>query len=143
MPSCAGCGQELEGRQKRWCADKQCRREAARASRLRTVFDISPEEWQLIWEEQGMVCAICQRKPRPGESFHLDHAHEDGQAGTIRGIVCGYDNTRIIGRLKSPERAQALADYLRDPPAVRALNGPRRAPGRPKRKRQPRKRPRG
>lgn len=142
MAECQGCGSVLTGRQKVWCSDDNCRKLATRARRLRIVYDISPEEWDLIFQEQGEVCAICHRPPRAGETFHLDHEHQNGQAGPIRGIVCGYDNTRIIGRLKSHERAQALADYLRDPPAPRALGEERVAPGRPKKKRQPRKRPR-
>jgi len=138
---CHGCGGFLTGRQKKWCSG-ECQKRDGRRAWISKVYGLTMEEWELIWEEQGRVCAICKRPPRSGETFHLDHEHRDGPSGPVRGIVCPYDNTRIIGRLKSPERAQALADYLRDPPAQRALGREVVAPGRPRKKRQPRKRKR-
>jgi len=44
--------------------------------------------------------------------------------------LCPYDNTYVVGRLRDHKRAQALADYLRDPPARRALGRVVIAPGR-------------
>lgn len=142
MRICESCGGQLTGRQKRWCSDKECRKQAIREGWLKKVYALTQDEWQLIWDEQGRVCAICGRAPREKEVFHIDHEHNAGQSGPVRGIVCPYDNTRIIGRLKSHERAQALADYLREPPAYRALGREVIAPGRPK-KNRPRKRKRG
>lgn len=83
----------------------------------------------------GGGCGICQRPPRPGETFHLDHEHSKGQSGPVRGILCPYCNTRLIGRLKDHTKAQLMADYLREPPATRALGRVVIAPGRPKKKR--------
>lgn len=139
--TCLHCGGLLTGRQKKYCS-AACSKHAGRAAWILKVYGITMEEWDAIWEAQGGVCPICKRAPRPKEIFHLDHEHTNGQSGRVRGIVCPYDNTRTIGRLKSHERAQALADYLRDPPATRALGREVIAPGRPKKKRQPRKRDR-
>lgn len=136
-----GCGTALKGRQRSWASEK-CRKIGTRAAWILKTYGITMEEWEQIWEEQGRVCAICKRPPRKDEAFHIDHEHQEGKAGPLRGIVCAYDNTRIIGRLKSHERAQALADYLLDPPAKRALGKQVWSPGRPKKKRQPRKRKR-
>lgn len=136
-----GCGTVLVGRQRSWASEK-CRKIGTRAAWIKKTYGITMEEFDLIWEEQRGVCAICKRPPRAGETFHIDHEHAEKGAGPLRGIVCPYDNTRIIGRLKSHERAQALADYLLDPPAQRALKRQVWSPGRPKKKRQPRKRKR-
>jgi hypothetical protein len=136
-----GCGTALRGRQRSW-ATEECRKTGTKWARIEKVYGITEEQYWKIWEEQGRVCAICKRPPRVGETFHIDHEHQEGQSGPLRGIVCPYDNTRIIGRLKSHERAQALADYLRDPPAQRALGEVVWSPGRPRKKRQPRKKPR-
>lgn len=136
-----GCGTVLVGRQRSWASEK-CRKIGTRWAWILKTYGITEKEYWQIWEEQGRVCAICKRAPREGETFHIDHEHQEGQAGPLRGIVCPFDNTRIIGRLKSHQRAQALADYLLEPPAVRALGREVWSPGRPKKKRQPRKRKR-
>lgn len=134
-----GCGTGLVGRQRSY-ATEECRKRAQRAAWVLKTYGITMEEWDTIFEAQGRVCAICKRAPKPGETFHLDHEHQGGPSGPVRGIVCPFDNTRTIGRLKSHERAQALADYLRDPPAQRALGRIVIAPGRPKKKRAKRRR---
>lgn len=106
------------------------------------------EEYHTIYEFQEGRCPICQRELADESNIDVyvtaktkpvvDHEH----GGHVRGLVCSYDNTRVIGRLKDHEKAQRLADYLRDPPAVLALNRKVIAPGRPKKKRQPRKKDR-
>lgn len=141
MTDCVVCENILTGRQKKYCSAK-CSKFQGRKTWIEKIYGITMEEWDAIWLEQGQVCAICKRAPKENETFHLDHEHRNGPSGPVRGIVCPYDNTRIIGRLKSHERAQALADYLKDPPAPRALGREVIAPGRPSRRRQPRKRKR-
>ena len=136
-----GCGSLLQGRQRSWASEK-CRKIGTRAAWILKTYGITMEEWNRIWEHQGRVCAICKRPPRQGEVFHIDHEHQENGAGPLRGIVCPYDNTRIIVRLKSHYRAQALADYLLSYPATEALGREVWSPGRPKKKRQPRKRKR-
>lgn len=115
---------------------------AVRATWLATVYGISLAEWDRILAEQGGGCGICERPPRERETFHLDHEHSHGQSGRVRGILCPYCNTRLIGRLKDHTKAQRMADYLRDPPATRALGRVVVAPGRPKKPKKPRKRKR-
>jgi hypothetical protein len=85
-------------------------------------------------------CPITGRElfPEGGkQAVHIDHDHSTGH---VRGVVTAYANTRLIGRLRDWRTAQNLADYLRDPPATRALGAPVVAPGRPKTKRKRRKR---
>lgn len=136
--TCATCNGSLTGNQRRYCSI-ECRRQASRAAWVEKVYGITLAEWDTIWRAQGERCPICERKPRPGETFHLDHEHAQGQAGPIRGILCPYCNVRLVGRLKDHRKAQALADYLRDPPAPRALGRVVIAPGRPKKKRRKRR----
>ncbi len=129
-----GCQSELTGRQLKY-ATENCKKVGNRNAWLLKTYGITQKEYDLILEFQGGVCPLCKRAPRAGEIFHVDHEHRVGQGGPVRGIICAYDNTRIIGRLKSFERAQAMADYLRDPPATRALGREQWADGRPKKKR--------
>ncbi len=134
-----GCRAVLTGRQLKY-ATEDCRKRQSRDNWLRLTYDISSEEYDLILISQGGVCGICKRAPRDGEIFHVDHEHREKQSGPVRGILCPYCNTRLVGRLKSHEKAQAMADYLRDPPASRALGREAWATGRPKKKRTYRKR---
>lgn len=139
--SCVVCDGILEGKKKKYCS-AQCSKSAGRAAWVAKIYGISMAEWDTIWLHQNSRCAICKREPRANETFHLDHEHRNGPAGPVRGILCPYCNTRLVGRLKDHAKAQALADYLRSPPAVSALGREVVAPGRPRKKRQPRKRDR-
>lgn len=133
--SCVVCGGLLTGSQRKYCST-ECSRQAGRASWIEKVYGITLAEWDSILEAQGGGCGICARRPKLGETFHLDHEHRKGQSGPVRGILCPYCNTRLIGRLKDHTKAQRMADYLRDPPAPRALGREVIAPGRPKKVRQ-------
>lgn len=141
MTDCEVCGGILTGRQRKFCSAK-CSKAGGRAAWVLKVYGITLAEWDAIFAAQGGVCAICRREPRKGETFHLDHEHTTGQSGRVRGILCSYCNTRLVGRLKDHTKAQNMADYLRDPPATKALGREVIAPGRPKKKRQPRKKAR-
>ncbi len=134
---CAGCPNELTGRQKRWCSP-DCSKEAARTARLATVFNITPAEYDAILAEQGGVCGICGKPPKPGRRLATDHDH---RTGYVRGLLCYLDNRVIVGA-RTPEKLVAAAAYVTDPPA-RAVIGDRVAPGRPKSKRKIRRRRRG
>lgn len=136
MAECSGCGRELTGRQKKWCADPECKRWALRVAWIWKVYGLTEADYADIYAFQDGKCAVCGKSFLGGKTPHIDHEH----GGHVRGIVCAYCNTRLIGRLKSHELAQRLSDYLREPPAVAALGRPVIAPGRPKTKRRKRKR---
>lgn len=129
------CGHELTGQQRKWCSET-CQKDAARAARLRAIFDISVEEYDLILEFQDGKCAICRRPPKPGKRLAVDHDH---QTGFVRGLLCFMCNKRVLGA-RSAEVLIKTAAYVTDPPARRALGRDVVAPGRPKKKRRSRRR---
>lgn len=131
------CDNILVGRQKKWCSS-ECQKREGRRRWVHKVYGITLEEYDTILEYQEDKCSICGHRPKPGVVLHIDHEHR----GPVRGLLCGYCNRNVVGRLKDHEVAQRVADYLRDPPAIRALGREVVAPGRPKKKRQPRKRER-
>jgi hypothetical protein len=137
MTDCAGCGSALSGRQRKWCSE-QCSKDGARAVRLAQVFNITPDEYDQILAYQGGVCAICKKPPKPGKRLAVDHDH---QTGYIRGLLCFFDNKRVLGA-RSAEVLIKTAAYVTDPPARKALGRDVVAPGRPKKKRQRRTRKR-
>jgi len=131
---CAGCGTPLTGKRRKWCSDT-CQKEAARAARLRTIFNITPDEYDLILEYQGGVCAICKRPPKPGKRLAVDHDH---QTGYVRGLLCYPCNKRVLGA-RTAAVLIATAAYVSNPPAREALGRDVVAPGRPKKRRNRRK----
>lgn len=138
MAQCANCDLTLVGRQKRWCS-VQCQREKFREEWLNQVYGITIEEYETILDYQNRVCAICRRPPKPGKSLAVDHAHHQGSSGPIRGLLCFVCNRRLVGA-KSDAMLSAMGEYVRNYPATAALGREVIAPGRPKKKRQPRKR---
>lgn len=102
--------------------DKESAR--ARAFRLDHEFNLTPEEWAKIFEYQDGVCYICGR-PGLTAPLNTDHAHDGPQAGLIRGLLCIHHNKALqYFEDNTAFLAQAI-DYLNDPPAARALGGPR------------------
>jgi hypothetical protein len=137
---CLACGNPLEGRQLKFCADPECVTKRKRAEHLMKLYGLTVEQFDQIVEAQGGLCPITKRPLFPEEGTQLVHVDHDHTTGIVRGVVTAYANTRLIGRLRSWETAQALADYLRDPPATRALGGPVIAPGRPKKTKRKKRR---
>jgi hypothetical protein len=132
--NCA-CGNELVGRQRKWCSER-CSKDGARAARLAQVFNLTPEEYDQILEHQGGKCAICHRLPKPGKRLAVDHDHK---TGFVRGLLCFMCNKRVLGA-RSAEVLVKTAAYVTDPPARKALGRDVVANGRPPKKRKRRKR---
>ena len=83
------------------------------------TYGLTLADYDTILEFQEGVCPVCGKGFAAGTTPHIDHEH----GGHVRGLVHSYCNTRLIGRLKDWQTAQRLADYLRDPPATKALGG--------------------
>lgn len=117
MSDCLGCGGLLTGRQKKWCS-ASCSKQEGRRKHLWDRYQITPEQWDIILEFQGGVCAVCKREPTETRKLCVDHEH----GGIVRGLICNYPcNLQIIRKHKKPDLLQNAADYLRNPPAVQAL----------------------
>jgi hypothetical protein len=136
---CGACGRDLQGRATKWCADLECKRERTYWAWVLRTYNLTPEAYRKIWDEQDGKCPITGKEldTGTGKRPHIDHDHVSGH---VRGIVSAYANTRLIGRLRYWVTAQNLADYLKEPPATRALGGPVVAAGRTKPKRKKRRR---
>lgn len=97
------------------------KKEQARARRLKRFFNITPEEYEIMLAYQGGLCAICKNTPKTVR-LSVDHNHKDR---TIRGLLCAFCN-RAVGVFRDDaERFERTVEYLRDPPATKALGGPR------------------
>lgn len=132
---CVVCGELLTGKRKKYCSSK-CQKLKGRRDHIWKCFQITLEEYDAILAEQGGGCGICGRSPKPGKSLAVDHDH---RTGLIRGLLCFLCNRRVLGA-RNAEIILQMAAYVTDPPSRRALGRDVIAPGRPKKKRSPRKR---
>lgn len=60
-----------------------------RANALKTNYNLTVEEYDRIFVEQGSCCACCGDQ---SENYEVDHDHTTGK---IRGIICKSCNTGI------------------------------------------------
>ena len=80
--------------------------------RLWGKYKITSEDYDLLLEEQGGLCAICRgAEPKTPHGFwHVDHCHTRGD---VRGLLCSSCNTGIGHFFDQPDVLIRAAEYLR------------------------------
>jgi hypothetical protein len=111
-------GTQRNGKQ-RYSYCKPCHSDYRRGNKLRNIFNLTVEQYDLMFDHQGGLCAICLRPPAT-KRLHVDHDHA---TGLIRGLVCWNCNKTLGFWRDDSERFVRAASYLSDPPAVHALGG--------------------
>lgn len=90
----------------RWRAKQTAERK--REIWVRSKYQLTEAEYEIILRHNGK-CDAC-KTPIAGRKQHIDHDHANGK---VRGILCGSCN-QAAGLLQdNPERASALARYLK------------------------------
>ena len=86
-----------------------------RASELRKKYDMTPDDWERLFELQGGMCAVCD-KPFGDRRPHVDHDHHSGR---VRGLLCFYCNHYLVAKheIGKIARLMRVKDYLKNPPA--------------------------
>jgi hypothetical protein len=59
---------------------------------LKTRYNLTPEQVQVMKNEQDGFCAICDKEL--GNNFRIDHNHK---TGVVRGLLCHRCNLLIAG----------------------------------------------
>jgi hypothetical protein len=89
--------------------------DAARRNKLKSQYNLTPEQFTRMLEEQGGCCAICRRpelartaagKPR---ELSVDHCHRTER---VRGLLCNACNSGLGTFGDDPLRLQNAAHYL-------------------------------
>lgn len=95
----------------------------SRQRRLALLFNLTLEDYDTLLKHQRGRCAVCKKFPKVGGNrLSVDHNHV---SGLVRGLLC-WNCNRALGRLKDNlELIEALAEFLRNPPATTALGGER------------------
>lgn len=100
-----------------WCTpckvryNKNTCRFTKRSHNLKQKYDMTPDAWEKLFEEQGRCCAACgSTESGSVRGWATDHEHGTKR---VRGILCQGCNVAIGNLNDDPERAIKLAAYLR------------------------------
>lgn len=100
---------------------KKCRSRDSHHQRIKAVYDITPEAYQMLLDHQNGVCAICLR-PSKVRRLAVDHDHVTGK---VRGLCCRSCNYELLGKIARDDTAilkRAIA-YLESSPLERLQRG--------------------
>jgi ribosomal protein L28 len=87
-----------------------CAVRARRAKHLQDAFGLTPRQYTAMLKRQGGKCAICGRKPKPGQRrLAVDHAHDATKR--VRCLACHACNRFRIG-LNTPATAIKVFQIL-------------------------------
>lgn len=83
--------------------------------RLKSIYGITPEEYDEIFKSQDGKCAICHNKPKKIR-LAVDHDHK---SGLVRGLLCTHCNHKLLGAAHDNiEILNRAVEYLTTPPAA-------------------------
>ena len=81
-------------------------------------FNITLEEYQVLFEAQGGVCKICNNpetaKKNKSEELRMLAVDHDHNTGKVRGLLCARCNVQLGHYEKTKPRAQEFENYLEE-----------------------------
>lgn len=83
-------------------------------------YGLSLEDWRALLDRQGGVCVICEK---PSQRLCIDHDHVPGfkhmapadQRRYVRGLLCWFCNSHIVGRGVTTAKLRNALRYLEAP----------------------------
>ena len=89
---------------------EQGRLDYIRHRQFKHKFNITLQDYNRMFAEQGGCCAICRRHQSEFKKrLHVDHNHKTGQ---IRALLCCNCNVVIGKSMESVEILAKMAEYL-------------------------------
>lgn len=82
-------------------------RRSIKNSRLKNLYGITIEQYEMLADKQNHQCAICQQSPTDHQ-LHVDHSHTTGE---IRGLLCRRCNL-ALGFWDHPNILRVLLKYI-------------------------------
>jgi hypothetical protein len=129
QPNCLDCGEsnienfykDSHGRRTnarcKKCHKQRCKerwhtktQEEKQASRVHSMYGVTPENYLELHKTQNGKCALCDQEPATKRGLHLDHCHATGK---IRGLLCHSCNTGLGSFRDNPELLNKAIQYLR------------------------------
>lgn len=129
QPNCIDCGEndlskfylDTKGRRTnarcKECHKAKCKerwhsksRVEKQASRVHSMYGITPEQYLALYDLQQGKCAICMKEPTTQRGLHVDHCHATQE---VRGLLCHGCNV-ALGSLKDDvSLLEKAISYLR------------------------------
>ena len=72
-------------------------------------YDITKEEYSMLFNQQQGLCAICKLSPDRYNDMCVDHDHE---SGVVRGLLCTKCNVGLGMFCTQPVILRRAAEYL-------------------------------
>lgn len=72
-------------------------------------YGLRPEDYDVMFEQQKGLCAVCGQPPDEDEFLNIDHDHETGE---VRGLLCRPCNTGLGCFRDDPDRLLNAFAYL-------------------------------
>jgi len=76
---------------------------------IKNKYNLSYENWQMMWDNQDSKCAICKEPFTNPSSAFVDHNHK---TGNIRGLLCFKCNFAIGFLRDDPKLTAEVIEYL-------------------------------
>ena len=102
---------KLARKRQNWRKNYHQHPECDRERHLMDSYSISSDEYQLLFNKQNGVCAICGKPPTNGKPLQVDHDHTTGK---IRGLLCHKCNTGIGYLGDVTQSVQYAVNYLKE-----------------------------
>lgn len=85
------------------------RYERTRKHKLKTLYGITPAQFDQMREDQNNTCAICSSPFESRKQVHVDHNHATGR---VRGLLCTRCNMGIGYFKENTDALLAAVEYL-------------------------------
>ena len=82
-----------------------------RARKNVAKYNINMEQYRLMLEEQGGLCAVCEQPNNLDRPLYIDHNHTTGE---VRGLLCHRCNVALGMVSDNIEVLEKLIDYLKE-----------------------------
>lgn len=105
---CSACKQARHDQWYTKPGSREKQREYRAKANLKRLYGITLDDYQVLLDEQGGVCAICKRT-RGIRKLHVDHDHD---TGIVRGLLCHACNTALGLLGEDPAILSAALEYL-------------------------------
>lgn len=85
--------------------------EGVRKCTLKKKYGITPDFYEMVWEQQKGLCAVCNKPEKTKKRLAVDHCHSTGE---VRGLLCMKCNT-ALGKLNDDATLiEKLLKYIKD-----------------------------
>jgi hypothetical protein len=87
------------------------KKQKSRDNRLQKSYELSLDDYHIMFENQGGKCAICQKDfSFVKKNLNVDHDHTTGR---VRGLLCSKCNLGLGQFKDDPKLLLNAADYIK------------------------------